>query len=69
MDEQKKRKTEQAEPATFGTQSGGNGFTAKKDWRIFQNDIDVVLKKGDPIPAVISGNEKFLSVLKTEGVI
>lgn len=38
---------------------------AKKDFRITQNEYDIIIKKGEEI----SVPDKFLQNLKTEGVI
>ena len=38
---------------------------AKKDWVISQNDVHIVIKKGDEVKAP----KEFLEVLKTEKVI
>lgn len=39
---------------------------AKKDFRIVQNDVDIVIKEGDELENI---PEKFIENLKTEGVI
>ena len=52
-----------AENKTFGPSE----MIAKKDWHIVQNEIDVKIKEGEPLPEGLS--DKLLEALKTEKVI
>lgn len=42
-------------------------LVAKKDFHIVQNEVDIKIKAGEPLPSDLP--EKYLANLKTENVI